>query len=63
MPLYDIEVIHEIKYRRRVRAKDEQEARDKLDAMWVERDLKHMVGEAVDRSITPVADKPEKKPR
>ncbi len=55
MPFYDVEVIHTITYRKRVRAKDEQEAKDKLDAMWTERDLKHMVDEYVDRTIEPVA--------
>lgn len=63
MALYDVEVIHTIVYRRRVRAADEQEAKDKLDAMWTERDLKHMVDEYVDRIIDPVAYIPEKRPR
>lgn len=55
MPLYDLEVIHHIKYKKRVRAKDQQEADDKAAALWIERDLKHIVDENVETMVFPVA--------
>lgn len=61
MALYEIEVIYTCKYKRRVRATDEQEAQDKAAAMWIDRDLKHMVDEYADYIIYPVAYEPAPK--
>lgn len=36
MPLYELEVIHTIRYKRTVRAKDESDAREKADQLWME---------------------------
>lgn len=59
MPMYDVEIIHRIKYKKRIRATDENEAHDKAAAIWMDR-ITEPADEDVETSITPVRE-PRKK--
>lgn len=60
MPLYDIEVIHVIKYKRRVRVPDENAVRDRAADLWINR--AEPTDESVEVMVFPVAaEKPVRK--
>ena len=64
MPLYDIEVVHTLRYKRRVRAKSLEEAKQKADELWMSYmtvGVNYIDEEWEDVSVFPVKYVPPKK--